>query len=112
MLAITIRFTVRPEWADRWLDLVDEFTRATRAEEGNIWFWWSRSVDDPHVFFLMEGHQESSVDQHLKSPLIPKIQRAWPQALVDTPRVLMANHPGQDWPELDLLPVPPRESPG
>ena len=25
MLAITIRFTVRPEWADRWLDLVAEF---------------------------------------------------------------------------------------
>ena len=105
MLAITIRFTVRPEWADRWLDLVAEFTDATRAEAGNLWFRWSRDVDDPCVFYLLEGHRESAVEAHLRSPLIPRIQREWPAALVDTPRVLMSALPGDEWPELDLLPV-------
>jgi quinol monooxygenase YgiN len=109
MLTITIRFLVRPEWMDRWLDLVGEFTEATRAEDGNLWFWWSRSVDDPCVFYLMEGHRESTVEEHLSSPLIPKIQREWPEALVETPRVLMTTIPGEEeWPELSLLPVPPR----
>ena len=105
MQVVVIRFPVREEWVDRWLDVVDEFTRATRAEDSNLWFWWARSVDEPGVFFLLEGHREEGVEQHLKSPLIPKIQREWPAALVETPRVLMTTMPGNDWRELALLPV-------
>ena len=108
MQVVVIRFTVREGWADRWLDLVDEFTRATRAEDGNLWFWWARSVDEPDVFFLLEGHREDGVEEHLRSPLIPKIQREWPVALVETPQVLMTVMPGNDWQEMALLPVPPR----
>jgi quinol monooxygenase YgiN len=108
MQVVVIRFTVREAWVDRWLDLVAEFTRSTRAEAGNLWFWWARSVDEPGVFFLLEGHREDSVEQHLKSPLIPKIQREWPAALVETPRVLMTIMPGDDWQEMALLPVPAR----
>ncbi len=105
MQVVVIRFVVREEWAGRWLDLVDEFTRATRAEDGNLWFWWARGVAEPNVFFLLEGHREESVEEHLRSPLIPKIQREWPAALVETPRVLMTTLPGNEWPELALLPV-------
>lgn len=107
MLTITVRFQVRPEWCDGWLDLVSEFTEATRAEDGNAWFWWSRSVDDPCVFFLLEGHREATVADHLASPLIPKIRKEWPQALVATPMVITAAVPGEGWqPMDDLLPVP------
>ncbi|MFC5219647.1 MULTISPECIES: putative quinol monooxygenase [Streptomyces] len=107
MLTIAIRFHVRPEWTERWPALVEEFTEATRSEEHNAWFWWARSVDDPCVYFLLEGHQEAGVADHLTSPLIPKIQREWPQALVETPKILMATVPGEGWQTMDLLPVPP-----
>ena len=53
-------------------------------------------------------HHEDSVEEHLKSPLIPKIQREWPAALAETPQVLMTRMPGNDWQELALLPVPAR----
>ncbi|WNV86862.1 putative quinol monooxygenase [Umezawaea sp. Da 62-37] len=106
MLVITIRFKVRPEWCDRWMGMVEEFTRETRAEQGNLWFHWARDVDDPTVFVLLEGHQESSVEEHLRSPLIPRIQREWPQALVETPRLIKAVVPGTEWAPMDLLPVP------
>jgi len=108
VLVITIRFTVHPEWTDHWPGLVREFTEATRAEEGNAWFRWSRDVEDPTVFYLMEGHRETGVEEHLRSPLIPKIQREWPQALVGTPLVLKTSASGNGWKPLDLLPVPPR----
>lgn len=108
MLTITIRFRVRPEWCDRWLDLVAEFTEVTRAEEGCAWFWWSRSVEDPCIFYLLEGHREESVAAHLTSPLVPKITKEWPQALAATPTMLRASVPGAAWePMDDLLPVPP-----
>lgn len=109
MLTITIRFHVRPEWRDTWLDLVAEFTEATRAEASNAWFWWSRSVDDPCVFYLLEGHREEGVAAHLASPLIGKIQRDWPQALVSTPTAIRVTVPGEGWQSMDdLLPVPAR----
>jgi quinol monooxygenase YgiN len=106
MVTIACRFQVRPDWVERWPGLVDEFTRATRAEDGNVYFWWSRDVEDPCVFYLLEGHREDSVAAHLASPLIPRIQEQWPQALVETPRMLLATVPGQEWGVMDVLPVP------
>ena len=44
MILIVVKFKSKPDWSERWLDLVDDFTRATRAEPGNLWFQWSRSV--------------------------------------------------------------------
>jgi quinol monooxygenase YgiN len=87
---------------------VTTFFASPRAEDSNLWFWWARSVDEPGVFFLLEGHREDGAEQHLKSPLIPKIRREWPAALVETPRVLMTTMPGDGWQELALLPVPAR----
>ena len=46
MYFIVVKFPVKPEWSDRWLDLVDTFTQATRNEPGNLFFEWSRSVED------------------------------------------------------------------
>lgn len=44
MIFIVVRFETKPEWSDRWPELVAGFTRATRAEEGNLWFDWSRNA--------------------------------------------------------------------
>ena len=50
-----------------WLDLVDEFTQATRNEPGNLWFEWSRSVDDPNEFVLVEAFMDDAAEAHVKS---------------------------------------------
>jgi quinol monooxygenase YgiN len=55
MIFITVKFKVRPEYAEDWLTLVEPFTQATRKEPGNLWFDWSRSVDDPNEFVLVEA---------------------------------------------------------
>ncbi|PZS18094.1 MAG: hypothetical protein DLM60_12425 [Pseudonocardiales bacterium] len=44
MIFIVVKFTIREDKADDWLSLVDDFTQATRAEEGNLFFEWSRSA--------------------------------------------------------------------
>ena len=67
MIFITVKFKVRPEQADGWLDLVDDFTTATRNEPGNLWFEWSRSVDDPNEFVLVEAFQDDAAEAHVKS---------------------------------------------
>src|SRR4051794_5848262 len=47
LIFITARFRVLPDRADDWPEISRAFTEATRAEEGCLWFDWSRSLDDP-----------------------------------------------------------------
>jgi quinol monooxygenase YgiN len=67
VIFIVVKFPVKPEYADDWLDRVDAFTRATRAEPGNLWFEWSRSVDDPTTYFVVEAFADGSAEAHVTS---------------------------------------------
>lgn len=58
MIFIVVKFETKPEWTERWPDLVASFTAATRAEEGNLWFEWSRSLDDPAEYVLVESFRD------------------------------------------------------
>ncbi len=69
MIFITVKFKVRPEYTDGWLDLVDDFTQATRAEPGNLWFEWSRSVDDPKNS-CSSRHSRTTPPRRTSSPII------------------------------------------
>ena len=46
MIFICVKFPVKPEYADQWPELTKDFTDNTRAEPGNIFYDWSRSVED------------------------------------------------------------------
>ncbi|MGV9777536.1 putative quinol monooxygenase, partial [Streptosporangium sp. NPDC003464] len=63
MIFITVKFTVRPERSEEWLSLVDDFTRATRQEPGNVFFEWSRSVETPNQFVLLEAFASSAAGE-------------------------------------------------
>ena len=58
MIFIVVKFETKPEWTDRWPELVAAFTEATRAEEGNLWFEWSRSLDNPAEYVLVEAFRD------------------------------------------------------
>ena len=60
MIFITAMFPVLPEHAEAWPELSREFTEATRAEEGCLWFDWSRSLDDPTVYVLVEAFRDDA----------------------------------------------------
>lgn len=58
MIFITAKFRVLPEHADEWPQISEDFTRATRAEAGCLWFDWSRSVEDPTEYVLVEAFRD------------------------------------------------------
>lgn len=98
MIFIVVKFQVKPEWTDRWLDLVDPFTQATRAEPGNKWFEWSRSVDDPNEFVLVEAFDDDGAGPHVNSDHFKKAtQEQMPPALVATPRIISQQLDADDW---------------
>ena len=67
MILINVRFTVRPERVDGWLDFARPFTEATRSEPGNLWFDWYRSTENPQEFFLCEAFRDGDAPVFLIS---------------------------------------------
>ena len=59
MIVIVVKFTVQPDWSDRWLDLTSSFTRDTRGDS-NLWFEWSRGVENPNEFILVEAFEDDA----------------------------------------------------
>src|SRR3954449_13248026 len=88
MYFIVVKFQTRPEWSDRWMDLVADFTAATRAEPGNLWFDWSRSVEDPNEFVLVEAFQDDAAGAHVSSDHFKRAVQELPQALAETPQII------------------------
>lgn len=107
MIFITAKFRVRPEHADRWPEIARDFTRATRAEPGCRWFDWSRSVDDPTEYVLVEAFEdEEAGGAHVRSEHFRQARETLPAHLSETPRVINATIPQDDWSELGEMAVP------
>ena len=106
MIFITARFRIRPEDADRWPEISRSFTVATRAEPGCLWFDWSRSIEDPTEYVLVEAFAHGDAGAaHVQSDHFRAAQKELPPHLAETPRIVNFEVPGTDWSELGELAV-------
>ena len=106
MIFITAKFRVRPEHADRWAAITAEFTQATRAEGGNLWFDWSRSLDDPTEYVLVEAFRDADAGAaHVQSEHFRTATQTLVQYLVETPRIVSQTVDQDDWSELGEMTV-------
>lgn len=98
MIFIAVKFPVRPERAGEWLTLVEKFTLATRAEEGNLFFEWSRSVEDPNTFVLLEAFRDADAGgEHVRSTHFTTAMDWMPDVVADTPRIVNVEVPQDGW---------------
>ena len=106
MIFITAKFRVLPEHADRWPDIAGDFTRATRGEAGCLWFDWSRSLDDPTEYVLVEAFRDDAAGAaHVQSEHFRTAQQTLPQHLAETPHIVNAAVPQDGWSELGEMAV-------
>ena len=106
MIFITAKFTVKPEHADEWPELTRSFTEATRAEPGNLWFDWSRSLEDPTEFVLVEAFRDGDAGtEHVQSDHFAAATSLLPQYLVRTPLIVSQHLEQDDWDQLGEMRV-------
>lgn len=106
MIFITAKFPVRPEDAERWPELTRAFTAATRGEPGCLWFQWSRTLDDPNEYVLVEAFRDAEAGAaHVQSEHFRAAQRELPPHLAATPRIVNAAVPQDGWSELGEMAV-------
>ncbi|WP_317441030.1 putative quinol monooxygenase [Streptomyces collinus] len=107
MIFITAKFRVLPEYADAWPEISGEFTRETRAEPGCLWFEWSRSVDDPTEYVLIEAFRDDEAGAaHVGSDHFRTARETLPRHLAETPRIVNVTVPQDDWSRLGEMAVP------
>src|SRR6478735_3801600 len=97
LIFITAKFPVKPEHADDWPELSRAFTDATRAEDGCLWFDWSRSLEDPNEYVLVEAFKDDAAGDHVNSGHFKKAMADMPQALVETPKIISRQLDGEGW---------------
>jgi quinol monooxygenase YgiN len=106
MIFIAAKFRVLPEYADEWPKIANEFTQATRSESGCLWFDWSRSVEDPNEYVLVEAFRDGDAGAaHVQSQHFKDAQQSLPPHLAETPRIVNLTIPQDDWSELGELAV-------
>ena len=106
MIFITAKFAVKPEHADDWPEIARAFTEATRAEEGCLWFDWSRSLDDPAEYVLVEAFRDDAAGgAHVQSDHFTEATSSLPAYLTATPKIVNATVEGTQWSELGEMAV-------
>ncbi|MGD9961766.1 putative quinol monooxygenase [Nocardioides sp.] len=106
MIFITAKFQVLPEHADDWANISADFTAATNAEPGCLWFEWSRSLTDPAQYVLVEAFRDDEAGAaHVQSEHFRAATSTLPAYLAATPKIVNVQVEGDDWSELGEMSV-------
>jgi quinol monooxygenase YgiN len=106
MIFITAKFLIKPEHAENWPAISGPFTQATRGEAGCLWFDWSRSLDNPDEYVLVEAFRDGEAGgAHVNSAHFKQAQQDLPPYLAATPKIISQTVDQDDWSELGELAV-------
>ena len=105
MIFIVVKFPVKPEHAEQWIEATAEFTAATRAEAGNKFFEWSRSVEDPNEFVLVEAFEDDGAVPHVTSAHFKKAMEDMRPLLAATPKIVSRQEEGSGWEAMGELQI-------
>ncbi len=105
MIFIVVKYDVLPEYVDTFIDNTREFTEATRAEPGNKWFEWSRSVERENEFVLVEAFNDDAGAAHVNSEHFAKGLEAMRPMLASTPKIISRTIDGDDWEAMGELQI-------
>ena len=106
MIFIAAKFRVLPQDADRWPEIAEEFTQATRSEPGCLWYDWSRSLADPTEYVLIEAFRDDAAAvAHVQSEHFKAAQATLPPHLAQTPQVVNFSLEQDGWSELGEMKV-------
>ncbi|MDQ3944264.1 MAG: antibiotic biosynthesis monooxygenase [Actinomycetota bacterium] len=109
MIFIVVKFTIRPDKSDDWISLTEEFTTATRQEPGNLFFEWSRSVDNPNQFVLVEAFESPEAGGvHVTTDHFKKAMAWMPDVVAENPQIIHVEVPQDGWSK--MAEIQPRQT--
>jgi quinol monooxygenase YgiN len=94
VILIVVKFPVRPERADEWVALAADYARSVNAEEGSLFFEWSRSLEDPETFVCVEGFRDSDAGAaHVGTDAFRRFVEQAPELVAGQPQIIYVDAP-------------------
>lgn len=101
MILINVKWTVKPEYADRFPSLVKEFTDAVRAEPGNIFFEWARHLEEENTYVLVEAFTDDGGEAHVNTDHFTTFVEQAPDWVASAPKIINVQNVSPDgWGEM------------
>jgi quinol monooxygenase YgiN len=98
VILIVVKFPYAGTGAKHGSRLSRTSPQPPRAEPGNIFFEWSRSVDNPNEFVLVEAFRDGEAGEaHVNSDHVKTAMASMPDAMSDTPEIINVEAPGDGW---------------
>jgi quinol monooxygenase YgiN len=106
VIFIVVKWTPKPEHVEDFPNLVAEFTNATRSEAGNLFFEWSRSLENPSEYVLVEGFRDGDAGgEHVNSEHFRTFVAKAPEFLASTPLIISHSIDATGWSEMGEITV-------
>lgn len=105
MYFIVVKYDVKPESVAQWPEIVREFTEATRTEEGNLFFEWSKSLEQDNQYVLVEGFTDEGAEPHVTSDHFAKGLEAMRPHLLSTPQIVSRQVEGNGFEDMGELKI-------
>jgi quinol monooxygenase YgiN len=97
MILINVVFPIRPEKVDEWIDLATAYATAVGAEEGCLFFQWSRRLDDPNLFVAVEGFRDAAAGEaHVGTAHFAELIERGPDLVAERPSIIYIDAPQVD----------------
>ena len=110
MILINVRFAPLPEYVESFREVVAEFTEASRAEDGCLFFDWYRSTDNPDEYLLIEAFKDDAAEAHVNSQHFKDAQELFPKVLKETPTIINTLIEGKtEWDTMAEFQVPTQD---
>ena len=94
MILIVVKFPVRPDRTQEWTALAGDYARAVNAEEGSLFFEWSRSLEEPDTFVCVEGFRNSDAGaSHVGTQAFRDFVERAPDLVAAQPEIISVDAP-------------------
>lgn len=94
MILINVKFPVRPERVDEWIAVAKQYQKDVSAEEGNVFFEWSRGLDDPNVFVAVECFTDMDAGaRHMATAHVASFLEIAPDLVAEAPQIIFVDSP-------------------
>jgi quinol monooxygenase YgiN len=94
VIVIVVKFPVRPERTEEWTSLAREYAAAVDAEEGSVFFEWSRSLEEPDTFVCVEGFRDADAGAaHVGTQAFKDFVATAPDLVAAQPQIIYVDAP-------------------